>query len=413
MVDRVKADRMTLSPLRGERAKSLRILYHHRIRSKDGQAVHLEELISALRELGHDVLLVGPKAFAHASFGHDPKALAVLKTLIPRAAYEMLELGYNLAAYMRLRAACGRFHPDVIYERHNLYLLAGIWCGKALQLPVLLEVNAPLAEERANFGGLGLPWLAKALERHVWRKADVVLPVTRVLAEKLNAAGVSRERITVIANAIDPAKFAAVPPTQEAKDQLRLSNKLVLGFTGFVREWHGLEAVLTLLARPSAPANLHFLLIGEGPAISGLRTQAGQLGISDRVTFAGLVERDKIGSHLAAFDIAVLPKCVDYCSPLKLFEYLVAGKAIVAPDQPNIREIVSGEEHCLLFEPENYEAMTDAILRLAADEALRNRYGDAVRSLVSRRGYTWMNNAARVSALAATAVAAKGSSRDA
>ena len=87
----------------------MRILYHHRISSKDGQAVHLEELIAALRKSGHEVLLVGPEAFARASFGHEPALIDALKRFVPKFLYEMMELGYNAPALFRLlRAARSR-----------------------------------------------------------------------------------------------------------------------------------------------------------------------------------------------------------------------------------------------------------------------------------------------------------------
>ena len=156
----------------------VRILYHHRIRSRDGQTVHLEELVGALRDLGHEVLLVGPKGFDQAAFGHDPKLLHWIKRALPASIYELLEIGYNIPAYMRLWRASRKFRPDFVYERYNLYLLAGIWLRRSVGLPILLEVNAPLAQERSSFGGLGLRRVGKAtLERWVWRKCRcVVLP---------------------------------------------------------------------------------------------------------------------------------------------------------------------------------------------------------------------------------------------
>src|SRR5277367_4732643 len=66
---------------------SLKILYHHRIGSKDGQAVHMDELIHAFEQLGHEVLVVGPKSFANASFGHDPTFVNTLKRAIPQFTY--------------------------------------------------------------------------------------------------------------------------------------------------------------------------------------------------------------------------------------------------------------------------------------------------------------------------------------
>jgi glycosyltransferase involved in cell wall biosynthesis len=187
------------------------------------------------------------------------------------------------------------------------------------------------------------------------------------------------------------------------RQELNLSEKLVLGFTGFVRDWHGLDSVVSLLARPAAPANLHLMIVGEGPAVKELETQAREQGVLDRVTFAGLVERHRIAHYVAAFDIALVPRCVEYCSPLKLFEYMAVGAAIVAPDQENIREILEAGVSGLLFDPDCPEAMADAVLRLANDRTFRLKLGDAARSLIQSRGFTWRHNAERVSAIGAAA----------
>ena len=377
----------------------MKILYHHRIRSKDGQAVHLEELIGSFRELGHEVLLVGPEAFERASFGHDPKLLSAMKKLIPKFVYELLEIGYNFRAYFRLRRACASFLPDVIYERYNLYSLAGVWCRNQGRVPLLLEVNAPLASERAKFGGLGFPGIARRLEGWVWRNADSVLPVSHVLGDEIRVAGVDPARITIIPNGVHPGHFCNVEEAT-VKQELNLRGKIVLGFAGFVRDWHGLNSVVDLMARPDVPSNLHFVVIGDGPAVGPLRKQVEDLNVADRVSFAGLVARERLPRLLAAFDIALLPRCVEYCSPLKLFEYMAAGKAIVAPAQDNVREVLEDQISGLLFSPENCEAMAAAILRLANDADLRIRLGGLARQLISSRGYTWTHNAERVSAIA-------------
>ena len=378
----------------------MKILYHHRIRSKDGQAVHVEELIGALRGLGHEVVIVGPESFARASFGHDPKLLGIVKKLLPKAIYEGLELAYNFPAYRRLYRAWKREQPDVLYERCNLYLLAGAWLKKRTGIKMLLEINAPLARERAAFGGLGLPLLARKLEQYVWRSADFALPVTNVLAQEIRAAGVQPQKIVVIANGIDPERFAREPDSETAKAALGLSGKLVLGFTGFMRDWHGLSDVLDWMAGADVPKHIHLLLVGDGPALAGLKAQAARLNLADRVTFAGLVDRDTVAKMVAVFDIALQPKSVEYASPLKLFEYMALGKAIVAPDQPNIREVLEPGVSGLLFDPARPQSMTGAIAQLARDEGLRARLGEGARRSIDERGYTWKENARRVAALA-------------
>jgi glycosyltransferase involved in cell wall biosynthesis len=379
-------------------AKKLRILYHHRVVSRDGQSVHVDDMIAALRGLGHKVAVAAP-AMAGGADGEAPGWIAWLKRALPRALYEALELGYNLPALARLYRHYRAFAPDIIYERYNLNLLAGLCLAKLTGTPLLLEVNAPLAQERADFsGGLYLHPLAWRIENALWRSADRVLPVSHALAALLLEAGVDPAQMVVIPNAIDPAAFDGTDP-ETAKHALGLSGKLVLGFSGFMREWHGLDGVIAALARPDVPANLHFLLLGDGPARAAMEERAAALGIAGRVTFTGIVPRAELARHVVAFDIALQPKAVAYASPLKLFDYMAAGKAIVAPDQPNIRELLSHENSALFFDPQHKTAMLDAILRLVQDAGLRRRLGAAARCQIDERGFTWRGNAQRVAAL--------------
>ncbi len=99
----------------------------------------------------------------------------------------------------------------MIYERYNLFHVAGALLARRRGLPYLLEVNAPLAEERSRFGNLRLRRLARASENFAWRQADRVLPVTEVLAGHVVAAGVPRPRIVVVPNGIDLEDFPAPP----------------------------------------------------------------------------------------------------------------------------------------------------------------------------------------------------------
>ena len=368
----------------------MRILYSHRIQSRDGQSVHVEELVAALRGLGHEVLVVGPGFYEQAHFGGESNLVAWIRSRLPVVVGEVAELLYTIPAWWRLRAAFRRFRPDLIYERYNLYFLAGTWVARSSGAKLFLEVNSPLVEERTRLGQLRLRWLAGALERYVWRSADKVLVVTGVLQQAVAAAGVPPNRIEVVPNGIDPAQFVALP-ARKAGD-----GPLVLGFVGFVRDWHGLDAVIAAMAAEPHGAILRLVVVGDGPARETLQRQAQSLGLADRVTFTGLQPREAIPALVAGFDIALQPLVVSYASPLKIFEYMAAGRAIVAPDQPNIREILRDGETAVLFDPQASGAMWRAIQRLAGDPALRARLGEAARAEIARRDYTWRGNAVRV-----------------
>jgi glycosyltransferase involved in cell wall biosynthesis len=372
----------------------MKILYSHRIQSRDGQGLHLEEMVASLRALGHDVLVVGPSAYGVGGLGGDSRGIALARRFLPGWATELAELAYNLPAYLRLLRAVRTFRPDAIYERANLYFVAGAVAARQHRLPYLLEVNSPLADERSRFGNLRFRRLGRATERLIWRRADRVLPVTDVLAKRIRIEGVPPARIEVIHNGINLASF---PDPDLAPPGNRQT--LTLGFVGFVRRWHGLDKLIRALATWQGQSQLHLHVVGGGPALAELQALTAELGLEDRVQFAGIVDPGEVPELVAGFDIAIQPAAVSYASPLKVFEYMAAGRAIVAPDQPNIREILKHEQTALLFDPADPDALWEAVSRLAGDPALRARLRTAARHEVLRRDLTWTANARRVVAL--------------
>jgi glycosyltransferase involved in cell wall biosynthesis len=313
--------------------------------------------------------------------------------------HEALELSYSLIAYLRLRRACLVHNPDILYERANLFLLAGVWIKRRFGLPYLLEVNAPLSLERNNHGGIYLNRLARWSEETAWRNADYVLPVSNVLADHIRRAKVPDERIVVVPNAINLERFNAPLDGTSAKKGLDLEGRTVLGFVGYLRSWHRLDRVTDLLERNDGN-NLHFLVIGDGPGLPALRRQVRARGVSERVTFLGPQPRDDMSGLISAFDIALQPGVTAYASPLKTYEYMTLGRAIVAPDTPNMREILSHGETALLFDPDSTTAFVQAVERLVGDPALRGKLGGSARTAIVDQDLTWDNTARRVVALA-------------
>jgi glycosyltransferase involved in cell wall biosynthesis len=101
----------------------------------------------------------------------------------------------------------------------------------------------------------------------------------------------------------------------------------------------------------------------------------------------------------------VQPAVVAYASPLKLFEYLAAGLPVVAPNTPNIREVLSDRRNALLFDPEVEGSFTDALRLLCDDARLRQSLAEAARRSIDEAGLTWRANAERVGRIAASAAA--------
>lgn len=377
----------------------MRILYSHRTKSADGQYVHIRSLTEALCARGHAVFMAGPDDFGAPA----PRALDAaagagnMRGRLPRGAAELAELVYTAPAYVRLARAERQAMPEILYERYNLFFHSGAILSRRRNLPFLLEVNAPLAEERRKNGGLAMPGLARASERAIWRSADAVLPITSVLARMIEEAGVSPKRLHVVPNGVDSSFLKDIDPSP-VRARYGLEGKLVIGFAGFVRDWHRVDRALSYLAA-SGRDDLHLLLVGDGDALADLEATARRLGVSDRFSVTGVVQRDAMPAHIAAFDIALQPAATAYASPLKLFEYMALGKAILAPAADNIREILTDGADALLFE-DNDASFSQTLGALIADPALRARLGAGARATVISRDLTWAGNAARVERIA-------------
>lgn len=375
----------------------MKIIYHHRTASRDGQSTHIEEMIRAFKQNGCIVEESSPAIAQGNENSHSsPGWVGFLKRYMPRFAYELAELAYSFVAYRRLSNKIDAFSPDAIYERYNLYLLAGIWAKRKFGLPLILEVNAPMAVERQQYGGLSLPWLASWVEAYVWRQADYVLPVTEVLAKYLVTQGVSRSRIAVIPNGINPEQYRDLPSADEAKARFGLQGRTVIGFTGFVREWDRLDRIVRWIAQSGAVHNAHLLIIGDGPARPEIEACAKSLGVQDHLTFTGAVKREEVPRISMAFDIALQTALVPYASPLCLFEYLALGKAIVAPDQPNHHEILSNCEDSLLYDPDDINGIENCLDALITDKHLRTKLGRAASKVIHEKNLVWSSHAARI-----------------
>lgn len=373
----------------------MKILYHHRIASKDGQYVHIDEIVQSLKQQGHSVTLVGPDVAESGDFGHDGGFVTKLKKMLPKALYELMELGYSAIAAFKLIKQIKKDRPDAIYERYNLYQPAGIIVSKIFKIPLLLEVNAPLKQERERFsGGLAMPSLAKAVENFTWLGASHVLPVTDVLANHLRDVNVPEERITVIHNGIRQQVLERF----ENKD-IGKNKTVTIGFVGFMHLTCGVEKAIDVLAR-NKEKDLRLVCVGNGDVVDELKNQAKNLGVESKVEFTGLLSREDVFDKVKDFDITLQPAVTEYASPLKMFEYMAAKSLIVAPRMDNIEEILD-DETSILFEEDGFEnALEDAVQNFELHTPKR----EAAFNRLKTHGFIWQKNAERIVSIAQSCI---------
>jgi glycosyltransferase involved in cell wall biosynthesis len=132
--------------------------------------------------------------------------------------------------------------------------------------------------------------------------------------------------------------------------------------------------------------------------------------VEDRVVFTGAVAHDEMPAVIRQFDVALAPypplDHAFYFSPLKVFEYMACGVAVVAANCGQIAEIVSDGENGLLYPAGDLDALTAACDRLLANPKLRFALGQAA-TTATRQHYTWDRNAKRVMDLARSLIAAR------
>jgi glycosyltransferase involved in cell wall biosynthesis len=121
-----------------------------------------------------------------------------------------------------------------------------------------------------------------------------------------------------------------------------------------------------------------------------------RLGLEDKVILTGPVTHEDVPAHIAALDIALQPRATAYACPLKLLEYMALARCIVAPDQPNIRELLSDGRTARLFPVGNYQRLVDSIYELMQSPAERASLGRNAHRAVVERNLFWRANAMRV-----------------
>jgi glycosyltransferase involved in cell wall biosynthesis len=184
--------------------------------------------------------------------------------------------------------------------------------------------------------------------------------------------------------------------------RLGLQSSTVVGFSGTFGVWHGIPTLaaalpLVLAARPE----VRFLLIGDGPLRRLVERAIREHGLERRVVLTGQVPLSQMPDYLAACDVLVSPhgRQADggefFGSPTKLYEYMAAGRPIVASRIGQIGEALADGETALLVPPDDPEALVTAILRLVDTPCLRSRLAAAARCRVER-AHTWRGNAERL-----------------
>jgi glycosyltransferase involved in cell wall biosynthesis len=366
--------------------------------AEDAQGIHISEMVRAFRELGHEVKVVSLVKRGGYEQRGEFSIFGRIKSLVPSIFYEVAEIGYNIYGIVYILFNIYKFKPDFIYERYALYNISGVVAGKYMNIPVILEVNSPLSKEKMQFGKLRFQLLAEKIEKWICSNSQATIAVSTPLKDILMEEGVPGNKIYVIPNGVRKELRNDNQNRNSVRDRLGIPRSaIVFGFVGWFRKWHGLEQLINVATEDEFKnSDVCVLLVGGGPIYKELIELANKYDVlNKKVYFSGPVLHDEVYEYIYAFDVALQPSVTTYASPMKIFEYLLYGKPIIAPVQHNIMEILTDGYNSWLFDPEESSGLKSIMLNIINNISEINRRSLNAIKTIQDREYYWEKNAER------------------
>jgi glycosyltransferase involved in cell wall biosynthesis len=351
-------------------------------------SIQAMKAVHALAQLGHDVTLIVPHNEDHTT---DWDSLAHLYGLTSRFSLEYIAAPsrrlFFLTAVRRARA----FKPDLLYVWPVQSAVLGLLHG----FPVILEVHDLPA------GRVGPFWYRYFRDMRGKKRISVI---TRALADSLRdsfGAFLTPSDVVLAPNGVELERFVELPNPQAARRLLGLTEAPTVACTGHLYAGRGAELFLKLAARMT---DTQFLWAGGKPEdVEKWREAAKNM---DNVQFVGFVPNQKLPLYQAAADVLLMPyskniavsggqsgNSAKISSPLKMFEYLATGRAILSSDLPVFREVLN-EKNAAFCRPDDLNDWSGALRGL-----LDNRERCATLGQQARRDaeqYSWKVRAARI-----------------
>jgi len=280
---------------------------------------------------------------------------------------------WDRSAVAHIRRLIAKHNVDVLHShgyKTDLYALAAAMRNRVALVATSHNWPSKLLSMR----------IYAALDRLALRMFDKVIVVSDTVARILRNSGVAMEKVAMIPNGVDLARFRTAIP------KLRIENGLpknpVVGFVGrLVPEKGGALLMRAAQHVLSKHPNVTFVLVGEGPAAAEWKTLASELGISKNVIFAGA--RDDIPQVYASFDMVVLPSLVE-AMPMCLLEAMAAGRPVIATRVGAVPRLILDSQTGLLLQPGVTSALAMAIIRLLESPDLACRLGENGRARVAQ-----------------------------
>ncbi len=302
---------------------------------------------------------------------------------------EALSILHNGRVVRRIAPIIARFRPDVIYQRHSSHNITGAMILRRYGVPYILQFDGSELWMKTYWSRTYLPGMVRDAERIALRCAALVTVVSEPMYRMAIECGAAPHRVAVVPNGVDPEQFSPSVHPSLIRSERGWEDAIVVGFVGTFDRWHGADVLAEALGHAMRQnPSLRGLFVGDGATRGRVVEIIQRCGIADRVALVGRVSHADVASYLVACDILAVPTLPNpdgsefFGSPTKLFEYMAMGKAIVASPLGQVRSIITDGETGLWCQPGDPLSLANAIVRLAADPALRGKLGEAARRQV-------------------------------
>lgn len=305
---------------------------------------------------------------------------------------------------------------DVVHVHDYPVLQAGVLAARARKVPVVYDSHEFYPVQSAFTPAQQRRHLAR--ERRLIRNCTQVITVNPYLARMIARVHQIEEPMVILNACLRPApENEAVTlrdPVRRARRRLEFGvpvDAFTFLYQGWISPERNLDVMIRAIARVPRPAAL--VVVGYGDYRAELEKLAHDLGVADRVHFLGRIESQELARLTPACDVGLIPyAAVDemhrYCSPNKLFEFVMAGLPVIANDLPYLRDVVAGHDFGWLGELESADALCAMMARAMQDPHRLEQY--ASHALSARERLDWAVEAEKLvhlyNRLAATHVAA-------
>lgn len=338
----------------------------------------------------------------------------------PQSKFKLPYLGFFDS--FRFREACIKHlaHCNIFYERYNPMCLGGVWAAKHLAIPLILEVHADIINTEIPLHSKPLQgfqhYLAELTTRTCFNRATKIVVVSDQVGERLRTYWqVPADKILTVPLGADVEAFQPMAGQAAVRARFGLADEPVVMFVGSFHPWHGVDVLVQAFAHVhSAVPQAKLVLVGDGQVRPAIETQVRQAGLADHVLFTGSIAHPEVPPIVNIADVTVAPyppmAAELWFSPLKVFEYMAAGKAVVASRAGQITQVVQEGSSGLLIEPGDADALAQAIIRLLNDSELRARLGAHARNEAVAK-YSWRAHAEKLEQLFLSVLAADAPGR--